>query len=180
MVKDCFGRQPICHDPEAAIAKGAALIAFDYSQKFINFNLVDQVRYSIGKNVVNTEKENGPNLFSIIIKAGTKIPCSATKVFTTVYDNQISASISIAEGENKFFDGNTFIDSFDLENLPPGKAGEVSLDVTIDIDKSSLILVTATERSMKGTKSKEMRREGNYYKENEKQQINESFLSLLK
>ena len=37
MVKDCFGRQPICHDPEAAIAKGAALIAFDYSQKFINF-----------------------------------------------------------------------------------------------------------------------------------------------
>ena len=42
------------------------------------------------------------------------------------------------------------------------------------------MLVTATERSMKGTKSKEMRREGNYYKENEKQQIKESFLSLLK
>jgi molecular chaperone DnaK (HSP70) len=34
MVTDFFGKQPLCHYPEAAIAIGAALIAFNYSQKY--------------------------------------------------------------------------------------------------------------------------------------------------
>jgi molecular chaperone DnaK (HSP70) len=180
MVTDFFGRQPLCHDPEAAIAKGAALVAFDYSQKYSNFNLVDQVRYSIGKDVKNREIKDGPALYTVIIEAGTKIPCSGTIQCVTVYDNQKSAGISIAEGESKYFYGNTFIDSFRLENLPPGKAGEISMDVTIEINKSGLMLVTATETSKKVTKSKEMKREGNYYNLNEKKQINDTFLSLLK
>ena len=79
MVTDFFGRQPLCHDPEAAIAKGATLVAFDYYQKYANFNLVDQVRYSIRLDSRNREIKDGPNLFSVIIEAGTKIPCSKTK-----------------------------------------------------------------------------------------------------
>jgi hypothetical protein len=60
MVTDFFGRQPLCHDPEAAIAKGAALVAFDYSQKYANFNFVDQVKFSIGISVENQEIKDGP------------------------------------------------------------------------------------------------------------------------
>ena len=136
MVTCFFGRQPFCHDPEAAIAKGAALVAFDYSQKYANFNLVDQVRYPIGISVGNTEIKDGPSLFSVIIRAGTKIPCSETEKFVTAHDNQKAVNISIAEGESKYFDGNTLIDSFILENLPPVKADEVNVDVTIEINKS--------------------------------------------
>ena len=66
---------------------------------------------------------------------GTIIPCSETKGCQTVKDNKKSMKISIAEGEGKYFDGNTFIDSFVLENLPPGKAGEVKVDITIDMDR---------------------------------------------
>jgi len=89
-------------------------------------------------------------------------------------------SIDIAEGESKYFYGNTFIDSFNLENLPPGKEGEVLMVVTIYIDRSGLILVTATETSKKVTKRKEMKREGNYYNLNERKEIKNKFLSLLK
>ena len=54
------------------------------------------------------------------------------------------------------------------------------MNVTIEINKSGLMLVTSTETSKKETKSKEMKREGNFYNFNEKTQIKSKFLSLLK
>ena len=179
MVGKYFGLEPNCHDPEAAIAKGAAIVAFDYSQKIKSFGLHDIVRYSIGISVNNQEKKDGPLLYSIIIPSGSKIPCSAYNFYNTTVDNQEIVAIRIAEGESKYFDGNTYIDEFKLENLPPGKAGEIRVEVTIKIDKSGLLLVTATETSKKGSASKAMLREGNFYKKNEKDHIRESFKSLF-
>jgi molecular chaperone DnaK (HSP70) len=179
-IRDFFGRQPYCNDPEASIAKGAALVAFDYSQKNANFNLLNQVKYSIFLRINNTEIKDGPPLSSFVIETGTNIPCSGTKQLITSYDNQKAISIEIAEGDSNYFDGNTFINSFNLENLPSGKAGEIKIDVTIEINKSGLMLVTATEKSKKLTKSKEMKREGYYYNIDERFQIQNKFLSLLK
>jgi molecular chaperone DnaK (HSP70) len=190
MVEDFLGKKRYVHEPEAAIAKGAAWVAFNYSQNLNNFVLRDQVRYSIGIEIMNSKPVNINisdkslrlefRFFGKIVESRAKIPCKETKKFTTLYDNQTGMSIKVAEGDSNFFAGNTLIDSFVLENLPRGKAGEVFVDVTIEINKSGLLLVTATETSNKQiTKSKEMRREGNYYRENEKNQIKESFLSLL-
>ena len=58
-------------------------------------------------------------------------------------------SIKVAEGESQFYKGTAFIDSFKWDDLSPRKAGEVTVDVTIEINKSGILLVTATETSEK-------------------------------
>jgi molecular chaperone DnaK (HSP70) len=88
-------------------------------------------------------------------------------------------SIKVAEGERSPFSGNTFLDSFEYENLPLGRAGDVFVVVTFEVNKSGLMLVKATETSKRVTKSKEMRNEGNYYKVNEKEEIKQWFIELI-
>jgi molecular chaperone DnaK (HSP70) len=63
--------------------------------------------------------------------------------------------------------------------LPPKKAKEVEIEVTIRIDKNGLLNVMAEEISTNVIKSKEMKREGNYYKQNDKDTIKRLFLALL-
>jgi molecular chaperone DnaK (HSP70) len=177
MVGEFMGKKPYIYEPEAAIAKGAAWLAFEYSQNLKNFVFHDQVRYSI---VIGVRKNDlNFDYSSKIIDAGTKIPCKKANRFTTIYDNQTAVFIKVAEGESNFFSGNAFIDSFVLENLPPGKAGDVYVDVTIEINKSGLLLVTATETSRNVTRSREMRNEGNFYKVNEKKDITQSYIRLI-
>ena len=173
MVSEFFnGRKPLCYDPEAAIAKGAAIVAFGYRNNPIN--LLDQVRYPIGI-LVGNEK---PNRFIIIINSKEKIPCSKNKIVYNSIDNQVLMRIAVAEGESEYFDGNVYIGEFILDNLPPKKAGEVSVNVKIDINRSGILYVTATETSTGVCKSKEMKREGNYYKESEKDKIKTIYNSI--
>ena len=180
MVHKFFGRNPRCHDPEAAIAKGAAIVAFDFKKHDVNLSLLDQLRYSIGISINNIEVKDGPPLFSIIANAGTKIPaCITVDGYSTVEDNQTKIDIMVAEGESEFFKGNSFIDEFSLDDVPPRKAGEVTIEITLNIDKSGMLLVTARDTANNMIKSKEMRREGNYYKQNEKDSIKKTFLSIL-
>jgi molecular chaperone DnaK (HSP70) len=87
-------------------------------------------------------------------------------------------SIEVAEGESEYFNGNSFIDQFILDDLPPNKAGEVYVDVTINVDQSGVLFVTAVETSTSVSKSKKMEREGNFYKKNEKENIKLKFLHL--
>ena len=178
MVKDFFGRQPLCYDPEAAIAKGAAIVACDYSKRLLDFNLFEQVRYSIGIAIVNRETHEESKWFSKIIESGSKLPCTATRRYFTLEDNQKGMSIEVAEGESEYFNGNSFIDQFILDDLPPNKAGEVYVDVTINVDQSGVLFVTAVETSTSVSKSKKMEREGNFYKKNEKENIKLKFLHL--
>lgn len=179
MIRVFFGKNPRCHDPEAAVAKGAAIVAFDFKKHDINLNLLDQIRYSIGISINNLENKNGPTKFSIIAKAGTKIPCNITvDGFTTVEDNQTKVDIQVAEGESKYFKGNTFIDSFSLLDVPARKAGDVMVEITLHIDKSGILLMSARETVNNTTKSKEMRRDGNFYKQNEKENIKKAFVSI--
>jgi L1 cell adhesion molecule like protein len=178
MVEQFFERKPVFHDPETAIAKGAAIVACDYSKRLLDFNLFEQVRYSIGIAIVNTETHEESKWFSKIIESGSKLPCTATRRYFTLEDNQKGMSIEVAEGESEYFNGNSFIDQFILDDLPPNKAGEVYVDVTINVDQSGVLFVTAVETSTSVSKSKKMEREGNFYKKNEKENIKLKFLHL--
>ena len=178
MIEQFFDRKPVFHDPETAIAKGAAIVACDYSKRLVDFNLFDQVRYSIGIAIVNKDSNDESKWFSKIIESGSKLPCTDTRRYFTIEDNQKGMSIEVAEGESEYFNGNSFIDEFILDDLPPNKAGDVYVDVTINVDQSGVLLVTAVETSTNITKSKEMRREGNFYRKNEKENIKLKFLHL--
>jgi molecular chaperone DnaK (HSP70) len=50
MVEEFMGKKPYIYDPEAAVVKGAAWLAFEYSQNLKNFVFHDQLRYSVGTN----------------------------------------------------------------------------------------------------------------------------------
>lgn len=63
MVENFFARKPYIHDPETAIAKGAAIVACDYEKRDMNFSLFDQVRYSIGIAIVNKEVHDDSKWF---------------------------------------------------------------------------------------------------------------------
>jgi molecular chaperone DnaK (HSP70) len=178
MVYQYFGRKPRCHDPEAAIAKGAAIVAFNYKDN-LNLEFFDQIRYPIGIDVINFKVDGGPSLFSKIIESCTKVPCCFTKKYFTVYDFQTNMIRRVAEGESEYFYGNSSIDEFELHDLPPKKAGEVKVEVTIKIDINGIFYVTAKEMSTNFIKGKEMKRCGIYYKVNERQNIKDLFHSIF-
>ena len=177
MIEEFFGKKPKCYDTITAIAKGAAIVAYDKKKEFKNLDLVDQVKYSLG---VESKNSNGDRaLFSKIIKSRTQLPCDGEKTFKTTLDNQVSCAIKIAEGEEDYFEENSFIDQFILENLPIKKAGEVTIKILLSVDRSGMLVVTAEENTSGIKKSLEIKKEGSFYKQNEKLLIKKSFMDFI-
>ena len=176
MIEEFFNRKPKCFDPITAIARGAAIVAYDAEKNFKNFNLDDRVKYSYG---IESKKSNETRTFSKIIESRTPLPCTMEKNYTTVYNNQTSVTIKIAEGESDYFNENSYISEFILENLPLRRAGEVKIKIKFHVNESGMLVVTAEETTSGIRSSLEIKKEGSFYKKEEKLQIKKSFGSFI-
>lgn len=94
-------------NPDETIAYGATLMAakilIKKDDNLKGFNLMDITPLSLGLNVKNNStdpeiKKEG-HLMSVIIKRGSKIPISNTKMYETSQDNQTYINVDIYEGE---------------------------------------------------------------------------------
>ena len=173
MVETFFKRKPKCFDPITAIARGAAIVASD-NENHNNLYLIDKVKYSYGTDAFN---HNGPrSLFSKIIESRTLLPCTKENKYVTININQERVRIKIAEGEEKYFDDNSYINEFVLENLPLRRAGEVEIIVRLNVNESGILLVTAEEKTLGIRNSLEIKKEGSYYEKGEKDEIKRNFI----
>jgi molecular chaperone DnaK len=84
---------------------------------------------------------------TIIIPRLTEVPCSRTRTFATKQDNQERVEVEVLQGEHP--DPNSpevhLVGRVQLKNLPPHKAGELIIEVTLSYDADGVIEVTARE-----------------------------------
>jgi hypothetical protein len=112
---------------------------------------MDITPLSLGLNVKNNstdpEIQKEGHLMSVLIKRGSKIPYSNTKLYETSQDNQTFINVVIYEGEKKYTKYNHVLGKLEMSGIPPKPKGEVKVEVTFFIDVNGILTVTATEKS---------------------------------
>lgn len=68
------------------------------------------------------------------------IPASRTERFYTVHDNQNKVKIQVLQGESRFAANNLLLGELNID-IPKGKAGEESVDITYTYDINSILEV---------------------------------------
>ncbi len=131
-------------NPDEAIALGAAIQGAMKERKesikevvltdVCPFTLGTEVTVDLGEGV----KESGH--YCPIIERNTIIPASRTERFYTIHDNQSKITVSVLQGESRMAKNNLELGSFEVE-VPKGKAGEQSVDITYTYDINSILEV---------------------------------------
>lgn len=142
ILQSMFANKELCRriNPDEAIAIGAAM---DASHQY---QMVDVVPRALGVATANHEDPTR-QFTTIIIPACSPIPpggLMVTSSFGTSRDNQTGADIEICEGEERYFDDNTHLGEFELTGLPQRGRGEITINVTMSIDKDGILTVTGT------------------------------------
>ena len=131
-------------NPDEAIALGAAIQAAMKERKdsIKEVVLTDVCPFTLGTEITvdlgDGVKESGH--YCPIIERNTIIPASRTERFYTIHDNQSKITVSVLQGESRMAKNNLELGSFEVE-VPKGKAGEQSVDITYTYDINSILEV---------------------------------------
>ena len=80
-----------------------------------------------------------------VIPRNAKIPCERTRIFSTAHDGQRVVVVRVAQGEEGGFRGNTYLGEVELSGIPPAPRGEVSVQVTFELDADGTLRVSAAD-----------------------------------
>jgi molecular chaperone DnaK len=134
-------------EPDLAVAMGAAVQGGLIAGVDVGPILVDITPHTLGISALGELHGTiSPNHFSPIIVRNTPLPLSRTEIYSTVYDDQKAAEISVFQGENEDVRYNTKVGEFLIEGLALVPAGNQIL-VRLDLDLNGILKVTATERA---------------------------------
>ncbi len=172
-LREEFGLTPRVHDPDLAVAKGAALYAFEETYRRLleagqegraedlasRAGLsADQREQIAGRTIrtvasrsfgiVITDKQTRRRSVSHLVHVDDPQPASVTKDFYTLDDNQSGVDIEVMEQagsvESEEMEDNEKIAEGQLR-IPPGKPEGWPFEVTYALDTSGLLRVTARE-----------------------------------
>ena len=115
----------------------------------------DVASHSLGVRALSPDSQSYIN--SIIIPRFTQIPCGRTRIYATNEDNQSRVDIEVLQGEDEDAGSPeiTLIGKVGLGNLPPHKAGELEIEISLNYDANGVIEVVARER-MSGQMTREV------------------------
>ena len=131
-------------NPDEAIALGAAIQAAMKERKdsIKEVVLTDVCPFTLGTEITvdlgDGVKESGH--YCPIIERNTIIPASRTERFYTIHDNQSKITVSVLQGDSRMAKNYLELGSFEVE-VPKGKAGEQSVDITYTYDINSILEV---------------------------------------
>jgi molecular chaperone HscC len=138
-----FQRLPIAQiNPDEVVAHGAAVQAGLKMRDAALDDIVmtDVAPFSMGIEVVNAQ--NGriidSGLYLPIIERNTVIPASRSTQVNTIADNQARLRIKVFQGEARHVGDNVALGEL-LIPVPPGPAGQQSVDVRFTYDVSGLL-----------------------------------------
>ena len=147
MVRDWFGMMPnTAINPDEAVGIGAAIqaMALDNDEDVVLLLDVIPLTLSI---------EAAGGVCIPLIPKNTKVPHRVSRVFTTSRDNQDSVIISIFQGEGKHVEDNTRLATFELSGIRPARRMEPQIEVSLRIDVSGILSVTAVDLETRQSQS---------------------------
>ncbi len=139
-VAGLFGREPSRSvHPEEAVAIGAAVHAASLGDvEGTPAVLLDVTPFDLGIDAAG-------GMFSRIVQKNARVPCSETRTFATMHDNQDTVRVTVRQGESRVAEENEFIGEFLFEGLPPAPRMQTKVAVTFRIDANGMLHVTAHE-----------------------------------
>ena len=147
MAQKLFLKEPSKEvDPDKVVAMGAAIQGAVLAGEVKDLVLLDVTSLSLGI-------ETTGGAFTRIIERNTQIPCSKSKIFTTVVDGQTSVEVRVYQGERELAQHNKFLGSFDLRNIPPAPRGVPQIEVAFEIDANGIVSSSAKDMAT-GNKQK--------------------------
>ena len=136
-----FGREAeMGVDPMECVAHGAAIQAGVLAGEMGEIVLVDVTPLTLGVDTLG-------GVATPLLARNTPIPVKRAEVFTTAADMQTVVTIHVFQGERPMAADNTSLGQFNLEGLPPAPRGVPQIDVTLDIDASGILQVSAKDRA---------------------------------
>ena len=87
----------------------------------------------------------GDSGFATVLPRNSMLPVRARRLFATTSDNQKFVSIELYQGESSDVSKNRKLGQVTLEDLPPGPAGSVRVELVMTVDVESILSVTARE-----------------------------------
>jgi molecular chaperone DnaK (HSP70) len=169
-----LGAPPQLFDPDLAIAKGAALFAFEETyRRLLDRGATEQADQMIKEHAIDSANESrirkaevhtvasrsfGVAVFDEdgrhefvdhLVHANDRLPAEKTEEYYTLEDNQTAVRIRVMEQagaiESAELGDNRQIDEGKV-SIPPGKRRGWPILVTYKLDRSGLLAVTAIER----------------------------------
>ncbi len=162
LIKDVFGKDPIgTLDVDEAVVKGATLKATMIKSKQEPNTVTSTIRKDMDRLSISDiatvsfgvlALENDILKNTIVIKKGTKIPCTVTKNFSTAYDGQKGIKVEITTGESENKDEVTVVDDFTIdlpEDRPKGQPLEIRYSYAEDQTLECMIKDISSGRTKK-------------------------------
>uniref|UniRef100_A0A0D3HJ31 Uncharacterized protein n=1 Tax=Oryza barthii TaxID=65489 RepID=A0A0D3HJ31_9ORYZ len=151
MLSEFFDGKELCRsiNPDEAVACGAAIQASVLcggtdDKRLVDMLLRDVTPLSLG---IEAEDDSMSCIMSVVIPRNTAIPTKkVAEGFTTRYDNQISVTCKVYEGESASIKDNNLLGEFDLCGILQAPRGVPRLDVTFDIDANGVLNVSAEDK----------------------------------
>jgi molecular chaperone DnaK len=125
-------------NPDTVVAQGAAIEAAALAGEAVATALVDITPHSLGIGVMEDDYRN-----CILIRRNTPLPCSVSRMFRKLEDDQERIEIEIFQGESPLPERNLRIGQFVLDDLGLSETSEVHC--RFDIDRSGLLEVSVTD-----------------------------------
>lgn len=138
-VRHYFQKQPLTDvDPDEVVAMGAAIQAHALLDAHRSTFLLDVTPLTLRLGTVGGYSER-------IIDKNTPIPIDRTRTFTTASDNQERVRIKIYQGESNLSADNTLLGEFEFSGFRVAPRGEVTIEVTFEIDTDGIVNVSARD-----------------------------------
>ncbi|MCB9522230.1 MAG: Hsp70 family protein [Myxococcales bacterium] len=138
-VETYFGRAAQTRiSPDETVALGAAIHADQLVNRRNDAVLIDVTPLSLRVGTVGGFTE-------VVIPKNTAIPVEQGRSFVTASDGQRSVRIRIYQGESREARQNESLGEFSFSGFRQAPRGEITIDVSFDIDASGLVHVRAVE-----------------------------------
>jgi molecular chaperone DnaK len=154
-----FGKDPDTSvRPDEAVAQGAALFAArrqleegqslmlsaDARQYLESFTVSDVAAHSLGVSVYDRPRDQGGHpTVSVVLGRNTTLPCEGSRTFYTMRANERQVVVPIIEGDGPDPALCTRIGEVTVSDLPPGRAAEQPITVTMRYNRDGILEVTA-------------------------------------
>jgi molecular chaperone DnaK len=140
-VESFLGRPPSRKvHPDEAVGIGASIMAHSLVSRGVgaDMTLLDVLPMAIG-----IGKPDGK--MHVLFPKNQQLPHFETRKLTTSRDNQTSIQVVMYQGESRLVEENELLGRFVFNGLRPGPKGNVTIEVTFDIDSEGILNLSARD-----------------------------------